>query len=95
MFKNSKLNDRYSKYLNSEPSKHDFLMTIEHYDLVEIVKELDNNIPYVPAGSVQQLAALEAIWQPLKNEFKELVEKDIAGFNAICREAKLEKITVR
>jgi photosystem II stability/assembly factor-like uncharacterized protein len=62
-------------------------------DYIFLRGEMDTNIPDVTTGQKQQLAALNAQWQPLKNEYTGL-QKKVADFNALCRSANLEKITI-
>ena len=63
-------------------------------DYIFLKGEMESNVPTVTNGAREQLAALDAIWQPLKKEYTELVNKDVADYNNLCRNSKLEKITV-
>ncbi len=62
-------------------------------DYVFLRGEMDTNLPAVTTGQKQRLAELNGLWQPLQNSYKELQQK-VAGFNALCRSAGLEKITI-
>jgi molybdopterin biosynthesis enzyme MoaB len=34
------------------------------------------------------------VWQTLKGRMNALLDKEVAGFNALCRQKKLEKVIV-
>ena len=63
-------------------------------DYIFVKGELDVNIPTVTSGQEQRLAELDAQWKPLQAEYRALIQKDVAGFNALCKQANLEKITL-
>jgi len=63
-------------------------------DYIFLKGETDTNLPSVTAGQKERLSELNAIWQPLKNDMNDLIQRDITRFNAQCRQAQLEKITV-
>jgi len=63
-------------------------------DYIFLKGELDANIPQVTEGSRKQLANLNSIWQPLKNEYDNISGKMIPDFNAACRNAGIEKVTL-
>ena len=62
-------------------------------DYIFLRGEMDNNLPAVTTGQKKRLAELNAQWQPLKTEYGQLQQK-VADFNALCRKANVEKITV-
>ncbi|HEU4901375.1 MAG TPA: hypothetical protein VFT06_01255, partial [Flavisolibacter sp.] len=62
-------------------------------DYIFLRGEMDTNIPDVTTGQKQRLTELNAQWQPLKNEYAGL-QKKVADFNALCRSANIEKITI-
>jgi hypothetical protein len=63
-------------------------------DYIFVRGELDSNVPVVTNGQKQQLAALDAQWQVLKNEMNDLLNKDIADFNKLCADKALTKVIV-
>jgi len=63
-------------------------------DYIFLKGEMDSNTPTITKGFTEQLAALDAIWQPLKRDHGMLVSKDIAAFNTLCKNSNLEKITM-
>jgi 5-bromo-4-chloroindolyl phosphate hydrolysis protein len=63
-------------------------------DYIFLRGEMDNNIPTVTQGARDQLAALEAVWQPLKKEYTTFVDKDIADFNNLCRTKSIGKVSL-
>ncbi len=63
-------------------------------DYIFLKGELDTNIPYVTQGVKNQLAALDARWQPLKEQYNSFVQKEIVAFNNQCNAANIGKITL-
>jgi hypothetical protein len=63
-------------------------------DYIFLKGEMDANIPYVTNGQKERYAELEASWKALKGQMDSLLEKDVAGFNALCRKKNLEKVIV-
>ena len=63
-------------------------------DYIFLKGEMDVNIPQVTEGSKKQLAHLNAIWQPLKNQYNTIVLKLIPDFNMACKRMDIEKITL-
>ena len=62
-------------------------------DYIFLKGEMDVNIPYVTNGQQQRLTELNALWQPIKNEYSD-IQKQVADFNALCRSLNIEKITI-
>ncbi len=62
-------------------------------DYIFLKGEMDVNIPAVTNGQKQRLTELNALWQPLKNEYGD-IQKQVADFNALCRKLNVEKITI-
>ena len=63
-------------------------------DYIFLKGEMDANIPYITNGQKQQFGKLDAGWQVLKGEMNTLLDKDVAGFNALCRRKNMEKVIV-
>ncbi len=63
-------------------------------DYIFIRGQMDTNIPYVTKGMKEQLAALEARWEPLKAQYDSFVSKEIPDFNILCRDANILKVTL-
>lgn len=63
-------------------------------DYIFLKGEMDANIPQITNGEKQQYEKLDADWQGLKKEVNALLDKDVAGFNALCRQKNLEKVIV-
>jgi len=63
-------------------------------DYIFLKGEMDANIPYITNGQKEQYAKLDANWQTLKTEMNTLLNKDVAGFNALCRQKNMEKVIV-
>jgi hypothetical protein len=63
-------------------------------DYIFLKGEMDANIPYITNGQKEQYAKLDANWQTLKTEMNTLLSKDVAGFNALCRQKNMEKVIV-
>jgi photosystem II stability/assembly factor-like uncharacterized protein len=63
-------------------------------DYIFVKGEMDANIPYVTTGQKQRYAELDASWQVLKGQMNGLLDKDVAGFNALCAQKKLGTVIV-
>jgi hypothetical protein len=63
-------------------------------DYIFLKGEMDANIPYITNGQKEQYAKLDANWQTLKTEMNTLLNKDVAGFNALCRQKNMDKVIV-
>jgi hypothetical protein len=63
-------------------------------DYIFLKGEMDTNIPYITNGQKEQYARLDANWQTLKTEMNTLLNKDVAGFNALCRQKNMDKVIV-
>ncbi len=63
-------------------------------DYIFVKGEMDVNIPFVTSGQIQQYEKLNSDWQKLKSTINGILSKDVADFNALCREKKLEKIII-
>ncbi|HUS02756.1 MAG TPA: hypothetical protein VMY77_13550, partial [Chitinophagaceae bacterium] len=62
-------------------------------DYIFLRGEMDVNIPAVTSGQQQRIAELNAQWLPIKNEYTDL-QRQVADFNAVCRNLNIEKITI-
>jgi photosystem II stability/assembly factor-like uncharacterized protein len=62
-------------------------------DYIFLKGEMDVNTPAVTGGQQQRLTELNAQWLPIKNEYAAL-QKQVADFNALCRNLNIEKITI-
>ncbi|MCB0489833.1 MAG: glycosyl hydrolase [Cyclobacteriaceae bacterium] len=62
-------------------------------DYIFLKGELDANVPFVPAGARDQLAALGQRWKPLKEQYNSMVQ-NIAEFNQLCHSSGIGKITM-
>ncbi|HEV9038447.1 MAG TPA: hypothetical protein VGQ51_17545 [Puia sp.] len=63
-------------------------------DYIFLKGEMDANVPYVTQGQKTRYAELDAQWKVLRAQMNGLLEKDVKGFNALCREKALEKVIV-
>jgi hypothetical protein len=63
-------------------------------DYIFLRGEMDANIPFITQGQKERYAELDALWQPLKGRMNALLDKEVAGFNALCGQKKLEKVIV-
>ena len=63
-------------------------------DYIFVHGEADTNIPFVTDGQQQVLKELNDKWSLLKNELTSIISKHIGGFNKLCSEKMLEKVTV-
>jgi hypothetical protein len=63
-------------------------------DYIFLRGEMDANIPYITKGQKDRYAELDAMWQTLKGRMNALLDREVAGFNALCAQKKLEKVIV-
>ncbi len=63
-------------------------------DYIFLRGEMDANIPYITKGQKDRYAELDAMWQPLKSQMNASLDKEVAGFNRLCAQKKLEKVIV-
>ncbi|HEV3325523.1 MAG TPA: hypothetical protein VG052_07950 [Puia sp.] len=63
-------------------------------DYIFLKGEMDANIPYITQGQKDRYAELNVLWQMLKGQMNALLDKEVAGFNALCGQKKLEKVIV-
>jgi hypothetical protein len=63
-------------------------------DYIFLRGEMDANIPYITQGQKDRYAELDVMWQTLKGQMNALLDKEVAGFNALCAQKKLEKVIV-
>jgi hypothetical protein len=93
----TKINAWEDKLVQNKAQSNDDIINFVNMlsaDYIFLKGELDANIPQVTEGSKKQLANLNSIWHPLKNEYADIVAKQIPQFNAVCRNAGLEKVTL-
>jgi photosystem II stability/assembly factor-like uncharacterized protein len=63
-------------------------------DYVFLKGELDSNTPIVSQGAREQLDALNNLWKTYKTEYDEIVQKDIANLNTMCRQKGIDKVSL-
>ncbi len=63
-------------------------------DYIFLKGEMDVNIPYVTNGQRIQYEKLNADWLKLKSDINGILNKDVAGFNALCKQKNLDKIII-
>lgn len=61
-------------------------------DYIFLKGEMDANIPYITQGQKDRYAELDVLWQTQKSRMNALLENEVAGFNALCAQKKLEKV---
>ncbi len=85
------------KLVQPKSQSYDDIINFENKlsaDYVFLRGETDSNIPYVTDGQQEVLKELNAQWAVLKTELQSIIRTNIGGFNKLCAEQKLEKITV-
>ena len=87
--------DRITKTAPGSLSNDDIINFVNMLsaDYIFLKGEMDVNSPAVTGGQQQRLAELNAQWLPIKNEYSD-IQKQILDFNALCRNAGIEKITI-
>lgn len=63
-------------------------------DYVFLKGELDSNIPYVTNAQLERYAELDKLWQPLKKQMQDLVNKDVTEINKLCKDQAVNKIII-
>jgi hypothetical protein len=63
-------------------------------DYIFLKGEMDANIPYVTVGQKTRYAELDGQWKVLRAQMNGLLDRDVAGFNALCRGKAMEKVIV-
>jgi photosystem II stability/assembly factor-like uncharacterized protein len=63
-------------------------------DYIFLRGEMDANIPYITKGQKDRYAELDVMWQALKGQMNAMLDGEVAGFNALCAQKKLEKVIV-
>ncbi len=63
-------------------------------DYVFLKGELDSNIPYVTNAQQERFIELDKIWQPLKQQVQDIVNKEVAEINKLCKEQEVSKIMI-
>jgi photosystem II stability/assembly factor-like uncharacterized protein len=85
------------KLVQPKSQSYDDIINFENKlsaDYIFLRGETDANIPYITDGQQEILKELNAKWALLKNELDLIKSNQIGGFNKLCTEKKLEKITV-
>jgi hypothetical protein len=85
------------KLVQPKSQSYDDIINFENKlsaDYIFLRGETDANIPYVTDGQLEILKELNTKWASLKNELDLIKQNQILGFNKLCAEKKLEKITV-
>jgi hypothetical protein len=85
------------KLVQPKSQSYDDIINFENKlsaDYIFLRGETDANIPYITDGQQEILKELNAKWALLKNELDLIKNNQIGGFNKLCTEKKLEKITV-
>jgi hypothetical protein len=85
------------KLVQPKSQSYDDIINFENKlsaDFIFVHGEADTNIPFVTDGQQQILKELNDKWLLLKNELASIIGKHIGGFNKLCTEKKLEKVTV-
>jgi photosystem II stability/assembly factor-like uncharacterized protein len=63
-------------------------------DYIFLKGEMDTNIPAITNGQKQQYQQLNSDWQKLKTELDNILNNDVRGFNALCKQKNIEKVIV-
>jgi len=85
------------KLVQSKSQSYDDIINFENKlsaDYIFLRGETDSNSPGVTDGQQEVLKELDAKWAVLKNELQIITTQHIGGFNKLCEEQKLQKITV-
>jgi hypothetical protein len=61
-------------------------------NIIFVHGEVNSNVPYVTAGQKARYAELHTEWLVLKQDMDQLMKKDVAGFNALCKQLAVEHV---
>jgi DNA repair exonuclease SbcCD ATPase subunit len=61
-------------------------------NIIFVHGEVNSNVPYVTAGQKARYEELHAEWLGLKQDMDQLMKKDVAGFNALCKQLAVEHV---
>ena len=61
-------------------------------NIIFVHGEVNSNVPYVTAGQKARYQELHSEWLVLKQDMDQLMKKDVAGFNALCKQLAVEHV---
>jgi hypothetical protein len=61
-------------------------------NIIFVHGEVNSNMPYVTAGQNARYEELHTEWRVLRQEMDQLMKKDVAGFNALCKQLAVEHV---
>ena len=61
-------------------------------NIIFVHGEVNSNMPYVTTGQKARYQELHTEWLVLKQEMDQLMKKDVAGFNALCKQLAVEHV---
>ena len=61
-------------------------------NIIFVHGEVNSNVPYVTAGQKARYGELHTEWLVLKQDMDQLMKKDVAGFNALCKQLAVEHV---
>jgi len=81
---------------NKSQSNNDFLNFESKLSahLLYLKDDLDTDIPFVTKAQQERLSELNSLWNKSKAKMTTLIQKDIADFNQLSKQANLQKITL-
>lgn len=85
------------KLVQPKSQSYDDIINFENKlsaDFIFVHGEADSNVPFITDGQQEILSELNGKWLALKSELESIISKHIGGFNRLCAERKLEKVTI-
>jgi hypothetical protein len=85
------------KLVQPKSQSYDDIINFENKlsaDFIFVHGEADSNVPFITDGQQEILNELNGKWLALKSELESIISKHIGGFNRLCAERKLEKVTI-
>ena len=90
-----KINEWEGKLIQPKSQSYDDVINFVNKlsaNIIFVHGEVNSNIPYVTAGQKARYEELHAEWLVYQKEMEQLMNKDVADFNALCRTLSIANV---
>ena len=90
-----KINEWEGKLIQPKSQSYDDVINFVNKlsaNIIFVHGEVNSNIPYVTAGQKARYEELHAEWLVYKKEMEQLMNKDVADFNTLCRTLSIANV---
>ena len=90
-----KINEWEGKLIQPKSQSYDDVINFVNKlsaNIIFVHGEVNSNIPYVTAGQKARYEELHAEWLVYQKEMEQLMNKDVADFNALCRALSIANV---